>query len=185
VTWTTVKGWETNSEQGLFALLATQIPKAEDETQTIVEIGSEHGMSASLWLKYNPHAHVYCVEIDPKAKFLHNVSAAGLNENRITWLKGSSQDVEIPDFIKEYGIDILFVDGDHSLEGALADLNRWSQYVSENGIILVHDCACSTNKQPHKMHYAVVTAVQHFLTSHDKWRVAFTVDTTMVLMKDK
>lgn len=185
MSWTSVRGWETPDEQGLLAFIANL--KGDVADTVIVEIGSEHGMSASIWLQYAPEARIYCVEINPDAQFLHNCANAGLNTNRLIWLKGSSLEIEIPKPFVENDmlIDILFVDGDHSFEGALQDLNRWSQYMAHNGVILVHDCACATNRNPHKMHYAVVSAVQHFLAAHSEWRVAFSVNTTMVLMRGK
>jgi hypothetical protein len=35
--------------------------------------------------------------------------------------------------------DVVFIDGDHSYEGALADLRNWGARASVGGVILVHD----------------------------------------------
>ena len=177
--WTPVRGWESPAEQGLLSALATTVPL----DGSIVEIGSEHGMSASIWVQYSKAAMITCIEINPKSEFLKNLRDAEISTKRIDWLLGSSQDVAIPTYLLERGTDLLFIDGDHSYDGAKADLDRWSQHVNQNGIILVHDCACSTNKQPHEQHYAVYSAVQNFLAESGEWRVAFSVDTTMVLVR--
>lgn len=42
-------------------------------------------------------------------------------------------DVELANF------DAVFIDGDHSYEGAMADLDNWGTRVREGGLILVHD----------------------------------------------
>ena len=36
-------------------------------------------------------------------------------------------------------IEVLFIDGDHSYEGAKADFERWSEYVRPGGQVLLHD----------------------------------------------
>ena len=178
--WTTVRGWEKEAEQGLLAAFAKQLV----EGAIYVEIGSEHGMSASIIALHAPFSpDIYCVEINENAQFLENIRNANIDSEFIYPIFGDSKTVKIPKQILEDGIDLLFVDGDHSFEGALADLERWSHYVNSNGVILVHDCACKTNLNPHALHFPVYAAVQHFLASSGLWRVAFTVDTMMVLVR--
>jgi predicted O-methyltransferase YrrM len=46
-----------------------------------------------------------------------------------------SRTVELP----EAGIDLLFVDGDHTYEGAARDLARWSPLVRPGGHVVLHD----------------------------------------------
>jgi predicted O-methyltransferase YrrM len=48
---------------------------------------------------------------------------------------GDSRSVELP----EPGIDLLFIDGDHTYEGAAADLERWSPLVRPGGHLVLHD----------------------------------------------
>lgn len=50
-------------------------------------------------------------------------------------LVGDSRAVELPDG----EVDLLFVDGDHSYEGAAADLERWSPLVRPGGHLVIHD----------------------------------------------
>lgn len=206
---TPVGGWETPAEQGLLVQLASALPNSvpvmnldaapmpedvefflynyptdymEVRPPTIVEIGSEYGMSASIFSSYSPRdAHLYCIEINPDAPFVNNLKLAKLNPSRYTWIKGDSQTVAVPERAKR-GIDLLFVDGDHSFEGALEDLRRWTPLIPLNGILAIHDCACHTNKAPHPLHYEVSKAVRLWKSQLDGRRFDFlySVDTTMV-----
>lgn len=175
--WTHVNGWESPQEQGLLASFARLVP----EDGLIVEIGSEHGMSASIFrTNAHPNTWLFCVEINPNAEFLTNMQKAGISLDNVKWINESSHTYE---WIYTAPIDLLFVDGDHSELGAFKDIDIWSQRMSKNGVILVHDCACSTNKNPHEQHWAVYSAVQNFIAESGKWRVAFCVDSTMVLVR--
>ena len=55
--------------------------------------------------------------------------------DRVRLVVGDSRTVELP----EPGLDLLFIDGDHSYEGALGDLLRWSPLVRTGGHVVLHD----------------------------------------------
>jgi hypothetical protein len=64
-------------------------------------------------------------------------------EDNVTFIKGLFDDVA-----KTWNkkIDILHIDGDHSYEAVKNDFETWSQFVSEDGVILLHDtCVESIN----------------------------------------
>jgi predicted O-methyltransferase YrrM len=48
---------------------------------------------------------------------------------------GDSRSVDLP----EPGLDLVFIDGDHTYEGAASDLRRWSPLVRPGGHLVVHD----------------------------------------------
>jgi len=75
-------------------------------------------------------------------------------------MPGAELDAELHDALARYGLDgkvhlvvadsrtvdppaepleLLFIDGDHSYEGARADFERWSAFVRPNGHLLFHD----------------------------------------------
>jgi predicted O-methyltransferase YrrM len=58
----------------------------------------------------------------------------GLAES-VTLVVGDSRTVDLP----APGLDVLFIDGDHTYEGAAADLARWSPLVRPGGHLVLHD----------------------------------------------
>jgi predicted O-methyltransferase YrrM len=55
--------------------------------------------------------------------------------DRVELRVADSRTMELP----EPGIDLLFVDGDHSYEGASADLRRWTPLLRDGGHVVAHD----------------------------------------------
>lgn len=51
-----------------------------------------------------------------------------------TFIEGDSKKVEWSD-----KVDVLFIDGDHSYEGARADFEKYEPFVKRDGLILMHD----------------------------------------------
>ena len=187
--YTAVAGWESVPEQGLLLSLASgTLSRAY-----IVEIGSEMGMSASLFRLGNPEAFVFCIDINPNAPYVENLKEVGLySDYALRSIYADSREFDWIDWTKQHGfadiINLLFVDGDHSYDGALSDLMRYTPYVTRDGFVLVHDCACNTNKDPHMSHYEVYNAVHAWLTqqgSRDGFRFMFSVDSTMVFKRMK
>lgn len=152
-----IRGWETTAERALLTKYAQRVPV----NGTIVEIGAEFGLSAALLASAShPTVRVHSVDLFPPdtlnqyrmnltaAKLIHRVVAIQA-DSRLYWRV----------FEKRPPIDLLFVDGDHSYEGALSDLVHWSPLVKPGGFMLVHDCACQTNALPHKLHHEVSRAI--------------------------
>lgn len=178
---TDVCGWESEEEQNLLKEQAAKVP----EDGLIVEIGSEYGMSASIFRKFSdPSVNIRCIEINKDAPFIHELARVGLDRCVVPVFADSKEVDPLLVLGNAKHIDLLFIDGDHSYGGALEDLTKWSRYISKNGCILVHDCACKTNSNPHPSHYEVYTALQHWLTasgSKDGWTISGSVDSTIVL----
>ena len=56
------------------------------------------------------------------------------------FIKSTSVDAYYDFFVRQgIQIDFLFIDGDHSYEGVKTDFELYSQILSENGIIVIHD----------------------------------------------
>lgn len=135
---------------------------------TVVEIGAFLGVS-SLWiggalqdagrggrlyaidpfndiLPLPKRTRTKCV-IDPMRRVQASLLSAGL-EDSVTLLRGYSQEVGAGWPERNTGpIDMLYVDGDHSLEGVVADVQTFGPFMRPGGIVVFHDifpenCSC-------------------------------------------
>ncbi|MEM9233445.1 MAG: class I SAM-dependent methyltransferase [Pseudomonadota bacterium] len=106
-------------------------------TKGIVEVGRFNGGSAFLMACANPRVAITSVDIAPQDDDLlcdlFRKTGVGSNVNLIV---GDSQQTKYPD-IPAY--DVLFVDGDHSYDGAMADLRNWWPQLEAGGHLVCHD----------------------------------------------
>lgn len=116
----------------------------------ILEIGSWKGKSTMLLArgsKTNSKSKVYAVDtfkgtkensnkiINTLPDFKENMKKANI-ENLVTPLVGFSTNVA-KTFTEP--IEILFIDGDHTYEGVIADIKDWEPKLIKGGWILFHD----------------------------------------------
>lgn len=123
----------------LFALTRMLMPKS------IIEIGV--GLAASdiafaEALRQNDRGHLFAVDmsqfsIDRSRRLL---GYHGLGRF-VTFFKGDSRDSSVRDHVAAMAgsAEILFIDGDHSFEGARADFEIYSSLVADRGVIVFHD----------------------------------------------
>jgi MMP 1-O-methyltransferase len=147
-----LEGWLTDQEAlGLFRMTA-----ALDENATVVEIGSWQGKSTYCLASGLKSGTVYAIDPfngdagndkdssgeykekmgqrDLSEVFLQNMKALGVLE-KIQMKKGYSQD-----FHQEFSkIDVLFIDGDHSITGCTNDFNLYAKKVIPGGFLAFHD----------------------------------------------
>jgi len=123
---------------------------------TMLEIGSFVGNSTLIFLQY--FNKIYCVdpwseEID-KDGIYEKFGQSNIekqfdetvyfpNRNRITKIKDLSENV-VSNYSDE-AFDFVYIDGDHSYEGVLNDIERWFPKVKKGGFIGGHDY----NNPPH------------------------------------
>lgn len=104
----------------------------------MIEIGRAMGGSTILMNAANPE--VPLISIDDHGRddniFQHNARHMSkyLNTDNINLCIADSQTYITP---KIY--DLVFVDGDHSFEGCLRDLNNWWPNLAQGGSVLIHD----------------------------------------------
>lgn len=60
-------------------------------------------------------------------------------------------------------VDLLFIDGDHTYEGCLADVENWYGHLRNNGHLLFHDSYLGT--------HGVQQAIAEFMTRHPELQV--------------
>lgn len=158
--YTGVPGWETLAEQEALLTYAAAVPAKG----TIVEIGAEFGMSASLFCKFaDISVRIYSVDLFPGN--LMNVHQANLSAARMggrsRQLKGDSAQIGRAWSLGK--IDLLFIDGDHSYEGVQRDIAAWIPHVKPAGIVIFHDAAPKSNLNPHPLHYEVNQAINEWI----------------------
>ncbi|GIV19686.1 MAG: hypothetical protein KatS3mg023_1437 [Armatimonadota bacterium] len=153
-----VLGYATPED--VFALHNAVVHIPSDEP-TVVEIGSFTGLSACIFShslrRHGLGGKVYCVDLwdtyaerNPSAQetgffayksgqlrqlFDHYISTAGATQV-IPICEDSTRAWKN---FADGSIDLLFIDGDHSYEGCLADLSHWYPKVKPDGVILGHD----------------------------------------------
>lgn len=135
--------------------------------QTVVEIGTFMGVS-TIWsgsaLKdLNNNGQLFSIDlfndilpckgqrtrclINPYDKIKENIKKCGI-ENHTRLIKGDSKKIgEKWSEISKSKIDILFIDGDHTIKGCFDDFKSFLPYISTNGLIILHDiypdkCGC-------------------------------------------
>ncbi len=80
--------------------------------------------------------------IDKTIKNLNCIKSLYKNNSVISLIQGNTYfDKTEEDFKKvcDYSLDLLFIDGDHTLDGVKNDFERYSKYVKKNGYIVFDD----------------------------------------------
>jgi hypothetical protein len=135
---------------------------AHDAAGPILEIGTYHGRSAiamALALRDagNP-APLVSVDVDPvaQAAAAENARRKGVSA-RITLVRGSVAAFfrTVDGFVPA----VVFVDGDHSAEGAARDLRALEPHVPAGGLLFLHDYADVRDADPAEAEYGVGEAV--------------------------
>jgi len=135
--------------------------------KTICEVGFNAGHSAGIFLNANPQAKLYAFDIAQFPYTRGNLQLAKqLFEDRFDFVLGPSAD-SIPEFRREnpdVKCDVISVDGDHSTEGTLADLENFRKLASCRNWVLMDDAGWnSTNSAWQKAKDAgILTQVECF-----------------------
>jgi len=168
----------------------TLFSKALNVKGAIVEIGSWKGKS-TIMLAYGSIAgngnKVYAIDphtgrpdvpeeylkIDTFQEFQNNIKNAGVSNVVVPIVKKSEDaisDVTEP-------VSMLFIDGDHSYESTLKDLELWYPKLVDGGVVAFHD---TLSKQ-----LGVKKVVEKYVykPSKFKFRVLFLVDSMLIAQK--
>lgn len=149
-------GWLSMAEASMLAILAGSL---ESPSPIIVEIGSFQGKSAVMMAGANPRATVYCIDpfddtllpqyIDWRGRLGLKSLLEGFHLNtrdypNIVPLKGFSLGILFDYWSHDRspanrGIDMLFIDGDHSYDAVRADVEGWLPYLKPGGVLAMHD----------------------------------------------
>jgi len=103
----------------------------------IVETGRYNGGSVLVFASANKDVPIHSVDIAPRddERLRRMLDKLGIGKN-VSLIVGDSQHTKYP----EVGaVDLLFVDGDHSYDGCMADLENWWPNVEVGGHVVLHD----------------------------------------------
>ena len=157
------------------------------ELGRLVEIGSYLGGSSIVlaealrrWSQVSRHSRLYCIDTwendamtegkwETKGLFLSNIAPWS---DYITPVVGRSEDIQLP-FDGE--CDVVFIDGDHSYEGARRDVDRFGPRVRDGGRLVMHD----------HQYYRSVTRVVGELLASGQWYVARAVQNIISLVPER
>src|SRR5215471_8124134 len=134
----------TEAERKLLAELAPG-------KKVIVEIGVFEGASSLLLREaMDQSAELICIDPFPRGRLLFSPQL-GISRREIGRSRNGRVQIirkESHEGIKGWArqIDLLFLDGDHSFEGASRDFREWSKFVDQRGLILIHTSHSSINK---------------------------------------
>lgn len=130
-----------------------------EECKNYLEIGTHYGHSISNMLQSKYTSNYMAIDIfekwgDSKIKNMEktaNDNASKYNIHNYTYkiIKGNSQSKTTIDAVREYfpeGIDLLFIDGDHSYNGIIKDFNNYFPLINKGGYIVFDDYL------PYKLH---------------------------------
>jgi predicted O-methyltransferase YrrM len=147
-----------------------------NELRRIVEIGSYKGGTAWYWRRLAPEATIVCVDreiVCPacRVRAAHrNCPRRRVTENADVLIEADSASPETVRRVAGYaglgslyntsssangsglfpegaGIDLLFIDGDHSARGVESDFNNYAAMLSGKGVVVLHDVAGPTPAQ--------------------------------------
>lgn len=142
--------WFFNFIRNYFTQLP-QLAHLPQRPRTYLEIGGFRGASLSIYGRALPEKSRLC-SIDSahgefgefnSAGFLDQTAAELWNEGYPTQiLHGNSHTSGTWNAVKHWvgeSVDVLFIDGDHSAEGTLADYNDYAPALGNFGIIAIHN----------------------------------------------
>ncbi|MBW4673035.1 MAG: class I SAM-dependent methyltransferase [Desmonostoc geniculatum HA4340-LM1] len=135
----------TAHELNMLYILAKEL----GESAKALEIGSYLGASSCyIAAALAPKGgHLFCVdtwenqtmpegERDTFSEFKNNTRGVA---NHMTMLRKNSQELTPSDF-REYPLSLVFIDGDHSYQGAKNDYEKATPWIVGGGILAFHDC---------------------------------------------
>ena len=135
----------------------------KETCKNYLEIGSHYGHSLCNILHSQFPSKCMAIDIfkpwadgkisDMKGCVENNVAMFNTNKHEVNVYKGSSHSQSTLSAVKDYfpdGIDLLFIDGDHSYKGITTDFNLYFPLVNPNGYIVFDDYLPIANSEAPK-----------------------------------
>ena len=125
----------------------------------IVEIGSWKGRS-TVWLAYGARiAGQRVIAVDPHVNSREDPEARTFEEFSENLRRARVDDVVTPVVMSSEaatavvpgGVELLFIDGDHSNEGSERDASAWLGRIIDGGVLLMHDVVTASYTGPRRV----------------------------------
>jgi|RhiMethySRZTD1v2_1073278.scaffolds.fasta_scaffold00202_42 predicted O-methyltransferase YrrM len=151
----------------------------------VVEVGVWHGVTTKR-LRAAMHPDGILTAVDPFPVGRLGFSAqqriaerevGSVSNGQVRWLRATGADAAVGHAL----IDFIFIDGDHSERGLLADWRAWSPLVQPDGIVALHDSR-STPERPID-DAGSVKVTKEVILPDDRFRVVDAVDSLTVLRR--
>jgi len=147
----------------------------------VVNIGAGVGTSALAMVEMHPKLRIFTIDISPGGPLggmLNEASAFRSAHLPVPQqIVADSQIVhsEWPNIGHGEPIDLLFIDGDHTVEGLKRDIAGWLKYVSVGGYSVFHDYK--------SFYWGDVTAIVDQAMKPAEWQLVLAVDTMIAFQR--
>lgn len=124
----------------------------KEKCKNYLEIGTHYGHSLITNLQSNYKTKYMAIDLfqkwhdgtidDMKGLVDKNVELFNKNKYDCKVLKGNSKDPKILESVKKYftdGVDLLFIDGDHTYNGIIGDFELYFPLINSGGYIIFDD----------------------------------------------
>lgn len=108
--------------------------------KTILEIGFNAGFSCLLMKMLVPDVHITCIDLNEHKYVMPCFNKISSDFSNLNIIPGSSYDVGLPQLIKKNMVfDLIHIDGDHRLQGAIKDIELCLKLCHDKTIIIFDD----------------------------------------------
>jgi predicted O-methyltransferase YrrM len=151
----------------------------------LVEIGVWHGVTTKrLRTVMHPQGVLSAVDPFPVGRLGFSVQqhiahreVASVGNGQVAWLRATGAAAAR----NHAPVDFVFIDGDHSEHGLLADWRAWSPLVEPGGVVALHDSRSTPERRIDDAGSVKVT--NEVILRDERFAVVDTVDSLTVLQK--
>jgi predicted O-methyltransferase YrrM len=131
-TWNDPEVFQVTTAQWPWEIAALAEAVRKLEPRLICEIGVQEGGTLRYWMQAAPEAIIIAIdpeqfESEPHGRNLRRLIGLSTDDKALEFVRASSP------------LDFLFIDGDHSYQGAFSDFTRYAPLVRPGGLIALHD----------------------------------------------
>jgi len=135
---------QQNKKEWMYILKILEKLQKEKGHLDILEIGAYDG--GSTFCLANFAKSLVTIDDNIKCRFGGGIENSERSLNIIkeicknyTYIGANSHDETTFNSVKELNLDVLYIDGDHSYEGAKQDFKVYKELMKEGGVIILHD----------------------------------------------